>query len=152
MGSNGEAVAGAPGTIALGDRVYLVAAASHADLMTVRRRLKKHVKSPLAMYADLVGDPRFRTLPKKVRDDLAREAGQLRMRGEVALSAEMVDDMLSQAEHCRFLAWILLRKLQPDLTLEALTPLIDEDAAPVVYAELIRESGMAELAGAESKN
>ncbi len=113
--------------------------------MAVRRRLKKFTKGPLQMYADLVGDPNFRRLPKKVRDELAKEAGQLKMRGDVALSAEMADEMLQEGRHCAFLAWILLRKADPSVRLEELQALVTDDGAPQVYADLVRESGMAAL-------
>lgn len=140
-----EAAAAGPGVIELGGELYAVAQATPADLMEVRRWLKKHVKGPLEMYADLVADPKFRKLPRRVRDDLAREAGQLRLRGEVALTDEMAADMLQQAKHCAYLAWVLLRKLQPALTCKGLAEHITDENASKVFFELHDASGMDSL-------
>ncbi len=140
-----ENATAAPGSIELGGRTFLVAQHTPADVMALRKRLKKHVKDPLSMYADLVSDPKFRRLPKKVRDTLAEEAGRLRMQGDVSLTADMAEDMLQEPRHCAFLAWLLIRKLHPDVTLEALADLITDDNAAAVYADLARESGMSEM-------
>jgi len=137
--------AGAPGSIDLGGRTYAVAQASDADLMEVRRRLKKAVPSPLKMYAALVQDADFRKLPKRVRDDLAREAGQMRLRGETPLTAELVADLLQEPEHCAYLAWVLIRKLHPDVTYEGLRETITPDNATRVFLALHEASGMESL-------
>lgn len=147
-----ESVAGAPGTLRLNGRTFLVGQATHADLMAVRRRLKKAIKPPLEMYGRLASDPHFELLPEDVRRELAREAAQLTMRGEVALSAEMAMELLTEPEHCRFLAWVLLRKCHPDLRLDELTPLVTEDNAAAVCVELARESGLEALAGGGGGN
>lgn len=149
---NGEHVAGAPGSITLGGRTFLVAQATHGDLMTVRQRLKKFVPGPLQMYAQIIAQEGFDLLPQAVRDRLASEAAELAMKGEKALSAELVADLLCEASHCRFLAWILLRKHEPALKLEDLAPLIDDEVAPAVFAELARESGLSGLTEADPGN
>ncbi len=136
-----ENIAAAPGTITLGERTFLVDQHSHADGMAIRKWLKKHVTPPLQMYAELVSDPHFKQLPEHVRDELAREAGQLKMRGETPLTEGMIENMLMEPKHCRFFAWITLRKRHPDLQLEELTPLITEENAAVVCGDLLLASG-----------
>lgn len=140
-----EAQAGAPGSIELGGEVYAVPQASDSDLMEVRRWLKKHVPGPLEMYSALVADPKFRTLPRKVRDELAAEAGRMKMRGETPLTGELAAEMLQEPEHCAFLAWVLLRQLRPGLKLSDLKPLITQENAGRVFFELHEASGMDSL-------
>lgn len=142
MHTDPEAAAGAPGNIELGGRLYAVAQATDADLMEVRRWLKKHVPNPLRMYAEVAKDPHFRTLPKKARDELAKEAAQLQMRGETPLTGELAADMLMEAKHCAFLAWVLLRTLNPEVTYEAMKQVITDENAGKVFMDLHAESGM----------
>ncbi len=137
-----EATSGAPGTITLGGQEWLVAQATDSDLMAVRKRLMKEAKDPLGMYAELLKHPHWRTLPKKVRDEIAKEAGQKAAAKEKVLTPEMATNLLMEPDGCRFFAWVLLRKMHPDLRLEQLTEWITEDNAPDVFAKLSRESGM----------
>lgn len=133
------------GTVELGGQTYLVPQAGPADMMAVRRHLKKHVKGPLQMYADLLKDPDFRRLPRKVREEVAKDAAGLRMRGEVALTVELAAEMLQEPEHCAFLAWVLIRKAHPDVTLERLRGLVTGDNAAEVFAELHEAAGLDSL-------
>ncbi len=136
---------GAPGSLTLGGRTFLVSAATDEMMMIVLRHLRKHVPSPLDMYAQVAAHPAFAVLPEETRRALAEEAARKALAGGGEVPGEVYTDLLLAAPGCRFLAWVLLRDHQPNLTLESLTPLITDENAPVVFMQLQRESGMEAL-------
>lgn len=56
--------------------------------------------------------------------------------------ARSLQRVILTADGCRYLAWLLIRKQQPAITLESLRPLITEDNASAVAIELMAECGM----------
>ncbi len=137
-----ENATAAPGSIELGGRTFLVSQPSPSDGLAVKKYIKKRIQSPLSMYAALAASPDFALLPEKVRHELASEAGHLQMQGDVSLSNELFAEKLLEPDCCAFLAWMLIRKRHPDVTLEALRALITDDNAAAVCDDLLRESGM----------
>ncbi len=152
MSHKPEDAAGAPGSITLGGKTFLVAAATDEVMMIVLRYLRKHVPSPLDMYDRVASHPVFAKLPEATQQSLAEEAARKAINGNGDVPPEVYTDLLMQAPGCRFLAWVLLRDAQPNLTLEQLDPLITEDTAPVVFLQLQRESGMEALGKRQSRS
>ncbi len=140
--SRPEDCAGAPGTIRLGNKTYLVSAASDEGMMIVLRYLRRHIPTPLDMYDKVSSHPVWSRLPAETQARIAGEAADKAMAGDRDASPEVYADLLMQAPHCRFLAWVLLQEHAQGLQLADLDPLITEDTAPVVFLQLQRESGM----------
>lgn len=129
---------GAPGTIQLGGETYLVAQPTEADMATIGMEARKLAKrrrdhklmelyrefKDMAVVKDLLGS----LLPPE-NDDAAN-----------------LQDAIMDPDGCRFAAFILLRRLQPDMTLAQLGTLIDESNATAVGMALLIESGLGKAA------
>lgn len=146
-----EAIAGAPGVIRLGDRDYAVKPASLADLVAMRKRIKAKVPGPDEAFGQLVRSPIWEHLSTEDKGRLAKEAADKKIRGESALSEETIFELLSELDHCRAFALMLLRPLNAGCKIEAVIEqqITAENAAHVAY-QLLEQSGGLHLGNARS--
>ncbi len=120
--------------------------------MIVLRYLRRHIPTPLDMYDKVSSHPVWSRLPAETQARIAGEAADKAMAGDRDASPEVYADLLMQAPHCRFLAWVLLQEHAQGLQLTDLDQLITEDTAPVVFLQLQRESGMERLGKSLSRS
>lgn len=137
--------AAALGSIELGGRSFLVSQPTQQDTATLGKYLLGMAQNPLkAMAAELEG------LPPELQKMAIDSAIKLKMsRANVPTTEEeskgILMAMLFTPEGCRFMAWILLRKEHPDVTLEMLKGLIHDGNYFDVLTTLTDQSGMASL-------
>lgn len=132
-----EAVANGQGTIELGGVTYLVSPPNDTDFATLRRHLKKQLANPLhAIAEDLKG------LPPDVRQAAIKAAVELQSGGGAELTESYIRTRLMEPAGAAFLAWLVVRKSHPDVTLEALAPHFTEESTPVLLAQLSEASGL----------
>jgi hypothetical protein len=129
-----ELATGAPGTITIGGRAFLVAQPEAPDLGAIGMELRRLAK---------------------VRRDAALLA-YFREFKDLALAKELVTATLPAADDdlgnfmgeagtldgARFVAFILLRKLDPDLSMEQVRQLVTADNAAAVGIELLIACGL----------
>lgn len=134
---------GAPGTIKLGGRTYLVGQPGLEDASSVAAFLKTHARKPLNELQD---DPAFAYLPADEQKSRLLDAARLQLdqqrqpwTGEAALAAMMT------LQGVRFQAWLLIRKHHPEFAFDDACKLITEENYVPVSIELDFVSGMAKL-------
>jgi len=132
----------APGSIFLCGNKYLVAQPTEQDMGAIFVEAAKIAKRQRnAKLVELVKDFKDYELAKKVLDEtmpvLADEAVQ---------GIASINQALSDPEGVHWIAFILLRKLQPSITLADIKTLIPAENATAVGVELLFESGMGKAA------
>lgn len=135
-------IAGAPGTINLGGRTFLVAQPTDSDMRAIAAFLQKHALSPVAA---LEADPDFKYLPPEMQEEKRRDAALLKFKQGTPFDGPSALQALTGLEGTRFVAWILCRKREPTLTLEQVAGLITEANYLAAAVELDVASGMADL-------
>lgn len=135
---------GAPGTITLGEQVFLVAQPTDADFVTLRRHLRElflqRARTPLkAIMEDLKG------LPPGVQQEVLKAAVAQQAGGGSEPTSEALQQLLFEPDGCRFWVWLLARKHQPLLKLEELLPLITPETVDDTLAQLLRASGFKDM-------
>lgn len=139
-------LAGAPGILELGGKTYMVGKAGHADLVTVRKKLKTKMPSPMKMLERIMAEPAWKQIPVDVQKELMKEAGQTQMRGDSPISDNMIFDLLStDPELVALLTWTLIRKPMASVTLEEISGKVTEDNASEVLATLLEQSGLLDV-------
>lgn len=108
---------GGAGVITLGGVEYLVAQPTLADKETLQTRL--------ALF---------------VRQQAAKQG--LRLKPGEGQSSEAILDAMCSVQGVRFLAWLLIRKVQPEVRREDLDAAITEDNCLQVFIELDDACGM----------
>lgn len=144
QGEKNEQTAGAAGLVTIADRNYLASPPTDQDFGTLHNHLRRKLKNPVAAIAeDLEG------LPPHVQQAAIRAAVELKAGGGAAMTSEFVSQELAKPEGCALLAWLLIRKNHPEVTLEAIKAGIpDDQTAARVLSELGEAAGT--LAGNRS--
>ena len=140
-----QTVTGAPGTIMLGGKPYLVAPPVPEDMGTIGAYLKQHAKSPVAALRD---DPDFAYLPEDVQQERLRDAARRKFSDSQPFDPVSALEVLTSLEGTRFIAWVLLRKLEKAITYDQIVELVTRDNFERVSVELDIASGMAALGNA----
>lgn len=132
-----ELVTGGPGTLTIGDRVYLVGQPAESDMRTLKYHLRKQVKSPLAAIKDELAG-----LDPLMRSEVI--AAAVRMQSNpTELTPDMIVELLIDPKNAAFIVWLLSRKLDPTLKLESVIEVIDESNVLYVLDALYEASGLA---------
>lgn len=133
---------GAPGSLTLAGRVYLVTQPTRADFVTLRKHLlatwKPQQTSPLAAIA-----PELAALPLELQKVAVAEAVKLKDARKEPTAAE-AEELLLSPPGVAFWAWLLVRKLQPEVTLAELQAAITLENVDQVIAELMTANGLEE--------
>lgn len=140
-----EIVSGAPGTITIGETTYLVAQATKRDMMTIKGHIDKLLLSPINSIKNDIKDwpPEY----AKIAIDAAVKVqlGITRKQETEDDKAENYTRLLFTPEGVQFMAFVLLRKNHPNITLEYLKSVINDDNAPSIGAQLVDESKLDKL-------
>jgi hypothetical protein len=133
-----EAAAGGPGFLQLNGTTYLVGQPTAQDMAALHRYFRERLQNPLAAIA---GD--LESLPPQYRAAAIKAAVELRAGGGAELTPGYVGEQLLQPHGCAMLAWLLIRKNHPEVTLEKIAPHVTAENASDVLAKLGAASGMA---------
>lgn len=136
-----DALAAGKGTIQLGGKTFIVSPPTDSDARSIAMFLRKRARNPVQALRD---DPDFSLLPPDVQQAKLAEAAARKFDGQ-ALDPVSAMEALMSVEGVRFMALVCLRKNHPDLTLEALAPLITDDNREAVFMELDQQTGMGPL-------
>jgi soluble cytochrome b562 len=129
-----ELASGAPGTITLGGQAYLVAQPGQNEMTTIALEARKIAKRKRNdKLLELFREFKDYELAKKILADTMPGADD---------DAANIQDALTDVEGCQWIAFVLLKKLQPTITMADIRQLITADTAPVVGIELLLESGL----------
>ena len=134
-----QAISGAPGTIKLGDRTYLVAQPDHKDIAAIGAYLNKRAKSPVQALQE---DPDFQRLPAAEREPKLDEAARRKFDQAMPYDGKSVLDALTSPDGVRFMAWLLIRKADPSVQYEEIEPLVTAENADLVHQKLSAASGL----------
>lgn len=136
-----NAVTGAPGTISLGGKTYLVGQPTPDDMRAVAVFLGKRVKSPLQK---LVDSPAWARLTEAQQDRLLARTMDVSP-DDVSVGGDDAMHILTSVDGCRFLAWLLIRKRHPEITAAEIAGAITEENAEQVFVDLDEASGILSL-------
>jgi hypothetical protein len=142
-----DVITGAPGTIELGGKTYLVGQPDDQVFATLKGYLAERLQSPFQAIAD---DLKF--LSAADREAAIRAAVALKAGGGVDVTQAFADKQLRQPHGCAFLAWLLIRKEQPEAKLEDIHKAVTQDAVIDVLAKLYTAAGMDSLGKAGGRN
>jgi hypothetical protein len=136
-----ELAAGAPGTVTLGGKLWLISPPSDEVMLTLRQWVAQRMETPVEAIAKKV-----RNLPPELQEAAIREA----VRSEAAgsdVTAERINRELATVEGASFWFWLLAREHQPDVDLEKdVRPLVTEANVFGVLIDLHRASSLARVA------
>lgn len=136
-----ETIAGAASVVKIGDRTFIGSEPDATAFMTLQRYARKRLPSPLSLLAR---DPGFHELTKAQQDAYLQKVAEISAGGGATLTTQAVIDAVDTVEGVRLFAWAVVRKHQPDVTLEELATLITDANHPVVFADLLRAAGWVE--------
>jgi hypothetical protein len=123
---------GAPGSITLGGKTFIVNQPTEQDGAAIGLEIRKIAKRRKdAKFLELVREFKDVALAKTILAELC-----------TADESENLTAAVADAEGCAFIAFILIRKGDPSVTLAILRELITEDNAGVIGMELLEESGL----------
>lgn len=142
-----ERAASPPGAIDLGGQTYSVARPTESDVLEVARWARERAKALADPYRRVAEG--LEAIPQELRRYAVEEAARAKRDGEV--SGEDMQEALTSPDGVAYLAWVLTRRLNPGVTLQALRGAITEENCLEVYAGLDRESGMGNLAALRGK-
>ena len=135
-----QAATGAPGTIVLGEEIYLVSQPTKADFVTLRKRLAASFKAtkttPLASIA-----PELAGLSPDLQK-LAIEAAVKLKDGQREPTAIALEELLMEPAGVAFWAWLSIRKNHPEVQLATLQAAITLENVDTVIAELVDAGGL----------
>ena len=135
--------AAAQGTITLGNCVYLVSQPTPQDMQTIARYLRDLVTNPLKMMANDIA-----CLPVEIRQQFVDAALRLQMRRQMPANEtewqQATTGALMTPEGVAFIAWVLIRKEQPHVTLELIKANVTDTNYMDVLTEITAASGMAQ--------
>ncbi len=147
-----QAVAGGPGAIELDGETYLVSQPTDQDMGSLRQWLRRKEKTRQSPLAALVHDPAFGELSPELQRLAMQETIKLQHGGGSEMTQQAALDALWSVEGARFLAWLLIRKHHPEVTLETFGPpadlaagLINAGNVDAVFVQISEASGMAKL-------
>ncbi len=132
-----EQADGAPGTVTLGGRSFLVASPTPADKTTIFKQFHKMAKAKLRSPMAVVREE-WEGLTAEQREMLVAVAmkQQVGDKGEKEPTQDHVNAQIYTPEGCAFQLWVLAGKFDPTLKLEDVSPLITEDNVINVLADL----------------
>lgn len=125
-----EVATGAPGTLPLGGKVWIVSQPSAQHFSMLRQWARKRLKKPLASVAREVEG-----LPIELQQAAIEAAVKLNESGS-ELTADRIQDELTTVEGCGWWLWVLTREHHPDATPATFRALMDEDTVHGVLADL----------------
>jgi hypothetical protein len=136
-----EAVSGGPGVLELGGTTYLVGQPDDRTFRTLLAHLRSKIKTPLTAVAEELAamPPEMRAL---VQSGAISEAVKIKAGGGVELTQSYVQEELMKPAGAAFLAWLLIRKEQPDAKLAEIEPHVTDDNVVEVLAKLMTASGL----------
>src|SRR5688572_16796349 len=121
-------VVSAPGPLTVGDKTYLVGPPSKADLLNIRKWVRKNHTRLLGAPAglgftskDLEGFS-----PEDRRAFIAEAARGVKM-GKKELTEDDVFDLLTTPEGAAYMVWVSARKFDPTVTLKEFTDAITDE-------------------------
>ncbi len=133
---------GAPGSIILAGNKYIVAQPNDQDMGAIFVEAAKIAKRQRNnRLVELVKDFKDYDLAKKVLDETMPV-----LQDEAQQGIQSINQALSDPEGVHWIAFILLRKSHPTITLAEIKTLIPAENASAVGVELLFESGMGKAA------
>lgn len=131
---------GAPGSVVIGDRTYLVAQPTKADFVTLGKELRRIKQS---------GDAKVIAEVAKEVKDLPPAIQKMAIDAAVKMSKSDPDpndlqSVLFEPEAVAFWAWLLIRKGDPTVSLASLKAAIGPDNVDEICARLIEANGLKE--------
>jgi hypothetical protein len=138
-----DLASGAPGTLELEGKTYLVAQPTKSDWIALKKHLakirEKEQKSYLARIVEEV-----KGLDPEVQKVAIQAAVQVR-KDDKEISSDALSSMILEPEGMRFWVWKLARKHHPELTLECVSKLITEENVNDVAAEMLGATSMRDV-------
>jgi hypothetical protein len=131
-----EVATGAPGTIRLGNTVWLVSQPTAADLLALRSYVKARLPSPLEAVAQKV-----KGLPPEVQAAAVKAAVELEASGS-EVTADRIQDELCRPEVAGWWLWMLARKEHPWAKPDDFRAHLDTDNVHAVLADLFAATRM----------
>lgn len=135
-------VAGAPGTLEIGDKTFVVNPPTDKDMREIAKFLRKGTKSAVGMISEQI---RSGIIPVEVRAEAIKAAVETDAGGGAMPTGALAFDRMNSTEGVRFRLWVCARKLQPGLQLKDLESLVTEENCDQVNEDLDRATGMAGL-------
>lgn len=138
-----EAVAGAKGTIVLGDQTFLVDQITDRHMATLSAYLRKRLKSPLdAILSSIKG------LPPELQKVAVSEAVKLQASGPPEVTKGFVEQQLLEPEPLSFLVWILIRGSHPEVRHDqAFISMVEKAGSESVLSDLYSAAGLSKMQG-----
>lgn len=133
-----DSPASGPGTIELGGKTYLVSKPTDSDIASIGDYVRKQAKKIYNPVKSLLED--LKDLPKDLQEVALKEAIRLKNDGEPP--EQLLVDIMTSPLGARFLAYMLIRKNHPEVTLKDFETLITDDNCMEVYVDLDHASGM----------
>src|SRR4051812_47024632 len=134
------AATGGPRAVVIGTQTYLASPLNDMDNGTLLDWVKKRLQSPLLAVAD-----DFDKLPPLMQEKVIKAAVELKTAGGAMPNGESYRQQLMTPAGCAFLAWVMVRKEHPTVTLEALRKDITDDNYVDVLAGLTEAAGLGSL-------
>lgn len=126
---------GAPGSIRLGGKTYLVGQPTDNDHAALSEEFCKIVqRDRREVLLKLMGEGHTLAQAKELQDELWPMPDPK--------TPEGLQHVSFSTEGCRALAYVLIRKEQPDVAAAELRAAIDEHNAAAIAGELLRECGL----------
>lgn len=142
MDGTTQAIDGAPGTITLGGKLYLVGQPAMEDTSAIAAFLKQTVRTHLQ---ELQEDPAFTLLDEDEQRTKLKEAAKRQLGNGQKWSNQAALEALTSLSGVRFLAWLMIRKKQPEIGYEEICSLINDENRVPVSVQLDFATGMAHL-------
>lgn len=143
QGEKNERVAGAPGPIQIGGVTYLATPPSDVEFGALHKYLREKLADPIQSVAKSIAG-----LPMYLQKIAINAAVEIQTGGGAKLTDEFVGQQVTQPDGCAYLAWLLIRKQHPDVTLETIRAAIpDNETAMRVLGDLYDAAGLRALAG-----
>jgi hypothetical protein len=143
QGEKNERVAGAPGPIQIGGVTYLASPPSDVEFGALHKYLREKLADPIQSVAKSIGG-----LPLHLQKMAVTAAVEIHAGGGAKLTDEFVGQQVMQPDGCAYLAWLLIRKQHPEVTLETIRNAIpDTEAAMRVLGDLYDAAGLRALSG-----
>ena len=143
QGEKNERVAGAPGPIQIGGVTYLASPPSDVEFGALHKYLREKLADPIQTVAKSIA-----CLPMHIQRMAVNAAVEIQTGGGAKLTDEFVGQQVTQPDGCAYLAWLLVRKQHPDVTLETIRGAIpDAETAVRVLGDLYDAAGLRAIAG-----
>lgn len=141
-----DAATGAPGTVVVGEKIYLVSQPTDADFVTLRKHLRelfgRSAKSPLKAIMD-----DLKMLPLHLQAEAIKAAVQQQSGGGSEPTADAMQSILYTPEGCCFWLWLLARKNDRALDIQTVRASITEENVDDILAQIMRATASEDVAG-----